>query len=79
MVKDTSHVNMNSIAFGKFEDTLRAAVFKFVIPGFMVAIIMINFLRSIDINLNGATTFTIYRRSCIKRIESIIRTGEFSI
>ena len=79
MVKVTIHFNMNSIAFGKFEDTLRADVFKIVTTSTIVAIIMMNFLRSIDINLNGARAFTYYWWSSIKGIDSIIWTGEISI
>ena len=73
------HVNMNSIAFAKFEDTLRADMFIFVTTSTMIVKIMMNFLRSIDINIHIAIALTIYRWSCIKWINSVVWASEFSI
>ena len=58
IVKRTGHVNMNSITFGKFEDSIWAVVIVFA---WTTQIIMskINFIWSIHINICAAATRTI--------------------
>ena len=78
IMKGSGHVNMNSIAFCKFEYTLRAGMFKFVNTSAIITKKMMNCLRSIDTNINIAIVLSLYRWCCIKWINSIMRTGEFS-
>ena len=77
-VKRSFYSNINSIAFFKLVDTLRTDMFKFDITSTMVTEIMMNLLLGIDININKAWVLSLYRCSCIKRVNSIVRASENS-
>ena len=77
-VKRSFYSNINSIAFFKLVDTLRTDMFKFDITSTMFTEIMMNLLRGIDININKARVLALYRCSCIKRVNSIVRASDSS-
>ena len=68
---------MNSITLIKFEFTLYVVVMKF--PTITIAIQMADLSRPIDVNFNIAFVFIICWRRHMKRINSIVWTGELTI
>ena len=57
IVKETSHVNMNGITLGKFENSIWAVVTEFAWTTHII-MSMVNFMWPIHININVALTFT---------------------